>query len=174
MGGAGSKIFAEDTGDDLGGVDGGSAGLYRAGRAEVEDGSGSDTEGEEGWGEEADVASDEDDGMLSVRELMALMDAELSDKAAGGDFVTHARDASANGVGAGGSGGAAAAGLGGAGQDTGGGHGPVDVDLNLVQNLLAAHSAQGGGPGPASNLLASLGIVLPPDADVQPRGLEPG
>ena len=42
---------------------------------------------------------------------------------------------------------------------------PVDVDLNLVQSLLASYSAQEGLPGPASNLLGALGLALPEDTD---------
>lgn len=162
--------------------DGGLPGLYTEGRVQglytdggSEDaGSDSDTEGGEGSGEEseADLALDEDDGLSSMRQLMAAMDAELWVKAKGVDLATQAAGDMAGGHG-GGSAGGAAAGAGGGGLDAGGGVGPVDVDLNLVQNLLAAHSAQGGLPGPASNLLASLGIVLPPDADAVPEGVEP-
>jgi len=42
---------------------------------------------------------------------------------------------------------------------------PVDVDLNLVQSLLASYSAQEGLPGPVSNLLGALGLALPEDTD---------
>jgi hypothetical protein len=42
---------------------------------------------------------------------------------------------------------------------------PVDVDLNLVQSLLASYTAQEGLPGPASNLLGLMGLALPDDAD---------
>ncbi|XP_061084895.1 protein ecdysoneless homolog [Conger conger] len=42
---------------------------------------------------------------------------------------------------------------------------PLDVDLNLVTNLLESLSSQAGLAGPASNLLQSLGIHLPPNAD---------
>ncbi|XP_064173056.1 protein ecdysoneless homolog isoform X2 [Anguilla rostrata] len=42
---------------------------------------------------------------------------------------------------------------------------PLDVDLNLVTNLLQSLSSQAGLAGPASNLLQSLGIHLPPNAD---------
>jgi hypothetical protein len=42
---------------------------------------------------------------------------------------------------------------------------PVDVDLNLVQSLLASYGAQEGLPGPASNLLGLMGLGLPDDAD---------
>lgn len=37
---------------------------------------------------------------------------------------------------------------------------PVDVDLNLVQNLLASYGAQEGLPGPAGNLAAALGLQM--------------
>jgi hypothetical protein len=42
---------------------------------------------------------------------------------------------------------------------------PVDIDLNLVQNLLASYSGQQGLPGPASNLVGLLGLHLPDDED---------
>lgn len=42
---------------------------------------------------------------------------------------------------------------------------PLDVDLNLVTNLLESLASQAGLAGPASNLLQSLGIHLPPNAD---------
>lgn len=37
---------------------------------------------------------------------------------------------------------------------------PVDIDMNAVQNMLASYEAQMGGPGPASNILAPMGISL--------------
>ncbi|KAF9975766.1 hypothetical protein BGZ73_000437 [Actinomortierella ambigua] len=39
----------------------------------------------------------------------------------------------------------------------------VNVDLNLAKNLLESFKSQGGLPGPSSNLLGRLGIVLPRD-----------
>lgn len=42
---------------------------------------------------------------------------------------------------------------------------PLDLDLNLVTNLLESLSSQAGLAGPASNLLQSLGIHLPPNTD---------
>lgn len=42
---------------------------------------------------------------------------------------------------------------------------PLDVDLNLVTNLLESLSCQAGLAGPASNLLQSLSIHLPPNSD---------
>lgn len=38
---------------------------------------------------------------------------------------------------------------------------PPDVDVNLVQSLLASVGMQGGEAGPASNLAALLGVQLP-------------
>ncbi|XP_039995760.1 protein ecdysoneless homolog [Xiphias gladius] len=42
---------------------------------------------------------------------------------------------------------------------------PLDVDFNLVTNLLESLSCQDGLAGPASNLLQSLGLHLPPNSD---------
>ncbi|XP_051030419.1 protein ecdysoneless homolog isoform X2 [Phodopus roborovskii] len=41
----------------------------------------------------------------------------------------------------------------------------VDVDLNLVSNILESYSSQAGLAGPASNLLHSMGVRLPDNAD---------
>jgi len=38
---------------------------------------------------------------------------------------------------------------------------PVDLDVNLVENLLASYTGQQGLPGPASNLAGLMGISLP-------------
>lgn len=38
---------------------------------------------------------------------------------------------------------------------------PVDLDLNLVNNLLESFASQQGLPGPASNLAGMLGLSLP-------------
>ncbi|KAB0352038.1 hypothetical protein FD754_016895 [Muntiacus muntjak] len=45
---------------------------------------------------------------------------------------------------------------------------PVDVDLNLVSNILESYSSQAGLAGPASNLLQSMGVQLPDNADHRP------
>ena len=37
----------------------------------------------------------------------------------------------------------------------------VDVEASLLKHLLESHASQDGGPGPASQLLAQLGITLP-------------
>ncbi|XP_077352292.1 protein ecdysoneless homolog [Festucalex cinctus] len=42
---------------------------------------------------------------------------------------------------------------------------PLDIDLNLVTNLMESLSCQEGLAGPASNLLQTLGIHLPPNSD---------
>uniref|UniRef100_A0A8D2D8C7 Ecdysoneless cell cycle regulator n=1 Tax=Sciurus vulgaris TaxID=55149 RepID=A0A8D2D8C7_SCIVU len=42
---------------------------------------------------------------------------------------------------------------------------PVDIDLNLVSNILESYSSQAGLAGPASNLLQSMGVRLPDNAD---------
>ncbi|KAG0229615.1 hypothetical protein BGW42_001449 [Actinomortierella wolfii] len=43
--------------------------------------------------------------------------------------------------------------------------GDVNIDLNLAKNLLESFRSQGGLPGPGSNLLGRLGVVLPRDED---------
>ena len=45
---------------------------------------------------------------------------------------------------------------------------PVDIDFNLVSNILESYSTQLGEAGPASNILGSMGIRLPPPT-VQPE-----
>ena len=40
---------------------------------------------------------------------------------------------------------------------------PVNIDINLLQNLLQSYSSQHGLPGPASNLLGAMGVELPDD-----------
>lgn len=42
---------------------------------------------------------------------------------------------------------------------------PVDVDFNLVRNILQSFSTQQGLAGPASNILNSMGVWLPPNKD---------
>ena len=39
--------------------------------------------------------------------------------------------------------------------------GSVNVDYNLVANLLESYSGQGGGAGPVSNIMSTLGIDFP-------------
>ncbi|KAI5064209.1 hypothetical protein GOP47_0020879 [Adiantum capillus-veneris] len=42
---------------------------------------------------------------------------------------------------------------------------PVNIDVNLLQNILASYSSQHGLPGPASNLLGAMGLSLPDNKD---------
>ena len=43
--------------------------------------------------------------------------------------------------------------------------GEVNIDYNLAKNLLESFKSQGGMSGPAGNILGSMGIRLPRDAD---------
>ncbi|XP_050391760.2 protein ecdysoneless homolog [Patella vulgata] len=43
---------------------------------------------------------------------------------------------------------------------------PVNIDLTLVKNTLESYSAQQGLPGPATNILNSMGINIPKNTDV--------
>ena len=65
---------------------------------------------------------------------------------------------------------AAEAGAGAAGGDDGGAGAAekaVDLDFNLVKQLLDSYDSQKGLPGPASNLLGSMGLRLPDAADAK-------
>ena len=42
---------------------------------------------------------------------------------------------------------------------------PVDLDVNLVESLLASYAGQQGLPGPAGNLAGLMGISLPDNKD---------
>ncbi|KAJ1567726.1 hypothetical protein HK405_004986 [Cladochytrium tenue] len=55
--------------------------------------------------------------------------------------------------------------------DSGGGA-AVSEDVNLVRNLLRSFAAQQGLPGPASNILGRLGIVLPREEEETGGGEE--
>lgn len=50
-------------------------------------------------------------------------------------------------------------------QEENGEDAPVDVDFNLVKNILESFSTQQGLAGPASNILNSMGVWLPPNKD---------
>ena len=41
----------------------------------------------------------------------------------------------------------------------------VEIDVNLAKNLLESFKSQGGLPGPTSNLLGLMGLLLPRDED---------
>lgn len=43
---------------------------------------------------------------------------------------------------------------------------PVNIDANLVKNMLASYGAQQGLPGPATNILSSMGIQVKSDSNV--------
>lgn len=42
---------------------------------------------------------------------------------------------------------------------------PVDIQLNLIQNILESFKGQQGLPGPTGNLLRQFGIALPLDSN---------
>ena len=115
----------------------------------------------------------------SMAELMQAMDMELQGKRKGDDFEMHGGGRVAAGVAKGAEGdkdtmaapaihedghvaeGAAS----GADDEAEADLKPVNLDFNLVKNLLASYSSQGGLAGPTSNLLGSMGISLPEDGD---------
>jgi hypothetical protein len=43
---------------------------------------------------------------------------------------------------------------------------PLDMDYNLIKSMVSSYSAQGGLPGPASNLAGLLGLSLPTEMEV--------
>lgn len=105
-------------------------------------------------GEEASVKGTLDD----LKSYMAQMDQELAHTSIGKSFTTQkqmeplSRTTSNNSD----------------EEDSGAGGSvmtPVDVDLNLVSNILESYSSQAGLAGPASNLLQSMGVQLPDNAD---------
>lgn len=108
-------------------------------------------------GEEASVKGTLDD----LKSYMAQMDQELAHTSIGKSFTTQkqmeplSRTTSNNSD----------------EEDSGAGGSvmtPVDVDLNLVSNILESYSSQAGLAGPASNLLQSMGVQLPDNADHRP------
>ena len=60
-----------------------------------------------------------------------------------------------------------------AGASDGGAERAVDLDFNLVKQLLDSYDSQKGLPGPASNLLGSMGLALPDAADAKPPPVPP-
>lgn len=113
-------------------------------------------------GEEASVKGTLDD----LKSYMAQMDQELAHTSIGKSFTTQkqmeplSRTTSNNSD----------------EEDSGAGGSvmtPVDVDLNLVSNILESYSSQAGLAGPASNLLQSMGVQLPDNADHRPTRLWP-
>lgn len=111
-------------------------------------------------GEEASVKGTLDD----LKSYMAQMDQELAHTSIGKSFTTQkqmeplSRTTSNNSD----------------EEDSGAGGSvmtPVDVDLNLVSNILESYSSQAGLAGPASNLLQSMGVQLPDNADHRPTSV---
>ncbi|NWW48914.1 ECD protein, partial [Pedionomus torquatus] len=94
----------------------------------------------------------------SLKSYMKEMDRELAHTNVGKSFTTQRKGASSINAAA--------------SQDAGPDSGaedpeltPVDVDMNLVANLLESYSAQSGLAGPTSNILQSMGVYLPDNAD---------
>lgn len=126
---------------------------------------GSASEGEDDEGEESEESSEgEGDGappeaQAQLAELMRAMDVQLK------SFPAQQREARAGGAQARAQPGA---GAGRPGEGAGGA-----LELEVASHMLAALEAEGGMPGPASSLLASMGIVLPPpepSGEGQPAG----
>ncbi|XP_033115005.1 protein ecdysoneless homolog [Anneissia japonica] len=86
-----------------------------------------------------------------IRELMSAMDQELGATTIGESFEKEPQNVSHEELGADGE-----------EKDE---LRPVEVDLNLLKNLLESYSSQNGLAGPASNILHSMGIKLPDNAD---------
>ncbi|XP_009994707.1 PREDICTED: protein SGT1 [Chaetura pelagica] len=94
----------------------------------------------------------------SLKSYMDEMDQELAQTHVGKSFITQKKGASS----------VNAATSQSAGPDSGSEETeltPVDVDMNLVTNLLESYSAQSGLAGPTSNILQSMGVFLPENAD---------
>ncbi len=117
------------------------------------------SEGVDGGAGEDDVDCEQGLEGLGLRELMALMDAELSQSSLSEDFERFparpedeslpAKDGQKLPT----------------ASEQAAKAGPVDVDANLVKNLLESYKAQAGLAGPASSLYGLMGIRLPDDAD---------
>lgn len=80
--------------------------------------------------------AEEGDSQAEMVELMQQMDSELAYTEVGKTFCTTTADTDKEVE-------------------------PVDIDLNLVESLLESYSTQAGQPGPASNILHSMGLHLP-------------
>ena len=133
--------------------------LVGAGRPTTQDSFGSSKAGSSS--SDVATATDSDDDAAFMEEYDAAMEAELSSSNLAQSF---ARPAAAPEPGlskptaAAGSGPADEQGV----QDS---LAPVDLDLNLVQNLLESYASQQGMPGPASNIAGLLGLSLPDNID---------
>ncbi|NXG84930.1 ECD protein, partial [Stercorarius parasiticus] len=94
----------------------------------------------------------------SLKSYMNEMDRELAQTNVGKSFTTQKKGASS----------VSAATSQSAGLDSGAEETElmlVNVDMNLVANLLESYSAQSGLAGPTSNILQSMGVYLPENAD---------
>ncbi len=123
---------------------------------------------QEGW--EADTATDSDDDAAFMQAYGQAMDAQLAgtrmvesfERAPTGDVGLPAQQAQRQGQERGGSdapGAVAAA----TEEDAAEAAAlrPIDIDLNLVNSLLASYGEQQGLPGPAGSLAGLLGLKLP-------------
>ncbi|KAJ1635684.1 SGT1 protein-domain-containing protein [Pavlovales sp. CCMP2436] len=143
-----------------GGVPAGARGL-----GEEEEGSSSgvdsgDDENDDESGEEGGGEGGGGGGAAELRELMAAMDSEL-------DCSVAQPRAGAQPA----SGGARAAGAqAGYAQAQPRRKAAPELELEVATNMLAALEVEGGMAGPASSLLASLGIVLPPNEGARGSG----
>ena len=134
-------------------TDGGGA----AGRGPMRDDGESDADSDDSDGGSGESDDDDDgaegaagvDGELAS--LMAQMDAELQQSQKADDFEMRAAPPKP----------AAAAAAAGGSDGGGGAERAVDLDFNLVKQLLDSYDSQKGLPGPASNLLGSMGLALP-------------
>lgn len=112
--------------------------------------------GQEGW--EADTATDSDDEFLVA--YGAAMDSQLAATRMAESFERAPPEA--GGGGGGGSGDEPGVAQAEGGEAAGSAAlRPVDVDLNLVNSLLASYGEQAGMPGPAGTLAGLLGLKLP-------------
>ncbi|CAO2590561.1 Protein ecdysoneless homolog [Lemmus lemmus] len=100
----------------------------------------------------------------SLKSYMAQMDQELAHTSMGKSFSTQKQEVSKDPP-------SQTANSSSDEEDSGAGDcSEVDVDLNLVSNILESYSSQAGLAGPASNLLHSMGVRLPDNADHSPQG----
>ncbi|KAK3537325.1 hypothetical protein QTP70_008232 [Hemibagrus guttatus] len=103
---------------------------------------------------EEEGSEEQTETLDNLRRYMDEMDQELRTTNVGQSFTYNSKQ-----------GGDATAGAAGSSAQTEDDLQPLDVDINLVTNLLESLSSQAGLAGPASNLLHSLGLHLPPNAD---------
>lgn len=105
-----------------------------------------------------DEESEEEEG--DIRKIMEKMEAELNEAGALNLDPTPSKMAAIKGKGV-----AAPSGESEAEERDEDSDGEVDIDFNLAKNLLESFKSQAGMSGPAGNILGSMGIQLPRDAD---------